>query len=189
MRQDEQHVNITFGENQGASAEETKREMPIWMQQSTVAPTEDSTSSVTQQSFLDLDEDSNSVDVGGNSDEITSLLLKHERRGAGSAKAAAESVSASARESDSSAAESEDEDSKMVMRALETPRESDQMDQVDTMGSDDEDDDDGDIPTVKVGDEEITVTDVDEDIIAKMTTEEKERYTQIYQDFYSHMYD
>jgi hypothetical protein len=52
-----------------------------------------------------------------------------------------------------------------------------------------DDDDSGDIPTVKVGDEEITVTDVTPEIIAKMTPEEQERYTQIFQDFYSHMYD
>ena len=58
---------------------------------------------------------------------------------------------------------------------------------VENMSSDD-DADDG-IPTVKVGDEEIDVTDVNEEIINKMTAEEKERYTQIFQDFYSHMYD
>ena len=52
-----------------------------------------------------------------------------------------------------------------------------------------DDDDAGDIPTVKVGDEEITVTDVTPEMIAKMTPEEQERYTQIFQDFYSHMYD
>ena len=61
------------------------------------------------------------------------------------------------------------------------------MDEVDEISEGDEDD--GDIPTVKVGNEEITVTDVNEEIIARMTPEEQERYTQIYQDFYSHMYD
>ena len=55
--------------------------------------------------------------------------------------------------------------------------------------SSDDDDDDGDIPTVKVGGEEFAVTDINEELIARMTAEEKERYTQIFQDFYSHMYD
>jgi len=58
-----------------------------------------------------------------------------------------------------------------------------------TMNDDDDDDDGGDIPTVRVGNEDIVVTDVTPEIIAKMTPEEQERYTQIFQDFYSHMYD
>jgi len=57
------------------------------------------------------------------------------------------------------------------------------------MSSTDDDDDDGDIPTVKVGGEDFAVTDVNEELKNRMTAEEKERYTQIFQDFYSHMYD
>ena len=41
----------------------------------------------------------------------------------------------------------------------------------------------------KSGGEEFAVTDVNEELIARMTADEKERYTQIFQDFYSHMYD
>ena len=48
-----------------------------------------------------------------------------------------------------------------------------------------DDDDAGNIPT----DVEITVMDVMLEMIAKMTPEEQERYTQIFLDFYSHMYD
>ena len=55
--------------------------------------------------------------------------------------------------------------------------------------SSDDDDDDGDIPTVKVGGEEFAVTDINEELKDRMTAGEKERYTQIFQDFYSHMYD
>ena len=55
--------------------------------------------------------------------------------------------------------------------------------------SSDDDDDDGDIPTVKVGGEEYAVTDINEELKDRMTAGEKERYTQIFQDFYSHMYD
>ena len=54
---------------------------------------------------------------------------------------------------------------------------------------DDEDDEDGDVPTVRVGNEDVVVTEVTPEIIARMTTEEQERYTQIFQDYYSHMYD
>ena len=48
----------------------------------------------------------------------------------------------------------------------------------------DDDDEDDDIPTILVGCEEIDITDVTPDIIARMTTEEMERYNQIYQEFY-----
>lgn len=58
-------------------------------------------------------------------------------------------------------------------------------DNVDTISSDD---DDG-IPTVRVGNEEIAITDVNEGIISKMNESEKEKYLSVFQDFYSHMYD
>ena len=54
--------------------------------------------------------------------------------------------------------------------------------------STDDDAEDG-IPTVKVGNEEITLTDVNEDIINQMTAEEKDIYTQKFQDYYAFMND
>ena len=45
------------------------------------------------------------------------------------------------------------------------------------------------IPTVKVGNKEITLTDVNEDIINQMTAEEKDIYTQKFQDYYAFMND
>ena len=60
-------------------------------------------------------------------------------------------------------------------------------DKVEAMSSDD-DAEDG-IPTVRVGNEEVTLTDVNEDIINRMTAEEKEIYTQKFQDYYSFMND
>ena len=52
----------------------------------------------------------------------------------------------------------------------------------------DDDAEDG-IPTVKVGNEEITLTDVNEEIINQMTAEEKDIYTQKFQDYYAFMND
>ena len=54
---------------------------------------------------------------------------------------------------------------------------------------DDDSGEDDDIPTIQVGGEEYDITDVTHEIIAKMTTEETERYNQLYQDFYKDMYD
>jgi len=52
-----------------------------------------------------------------------------------------------------------------------------------------DDDDDDDIPTVMVGGEEVDITDITPDHIAKMTSEEMERYNQVYSEFYKDMYD
>lgn len=109
-------------------------------------------------------------------DEITRLLLQHEKKNSANA-AAANSINAGSQEQNSASDKSDDSDMEDVTTA----------NKVDTMASSD-DDADG-IPTVRVGSEEITLTDVNEDIINRMTAEEKERYTQIFQDFYSHMYD
>ena len=49
---------------------------------------------------------------------------------------------------------------------------------------DDDSDGENDIPTINVGGEEFDITDVTTEIIAKMTTEEMEKYNQLYQDFY-----
>ena len=54
---------------------------------------------------------------------------------------------------------------------------------------DDDSDGEDDIPTINVGGEEFDITDVTTEIIAKMTTEEMEKYNQLYQDFYKDMYD
>ena len=204
FRQDQQQVNITFGE-QTQSAEAAK-EVPIWITQSTVDKDgggdqgAETTLGGATVNVGAMDEDSN---IGGGAseagpaedDEITSLLLKHEKRDSKGSKKGGTSgqpyIPGAGSDSDAKSDESDVEDG-----ALSKPMADDfpaidvankGAEDVDEMSDGDEDD--GDIPTVKVGNEEITVTDVNEEIIARMTPEEQERYTQIYQDFYSHMYD
>jgi transcription initiation factor TFIIE subunit alpha len=58
--------------------------------------------------------------------------------------------------------------------------------EVETMDSDDDDDL---IPVVSVGDRSVPVTEVNDSLIAQMTPAEKEAYIQVYQEYYSHMYD
>ena len=53
---------------------------------------------------------------------------------------------------------------------------------------DDDSGDDDDIPTINIGGEEYDITDVPEDLFAKMTPEEIQKYNQLYQDFYKDMY-
>ena len=57
----------------------------------------------------------------------------------------------------------------------------------DKMSSSDEED--SSVPKVKVGGREYAVTDITEEVIAQMSPEEVEKYTQTYQDYYAHMYE
>ena len=50
-------------------------------------------------------------------------------------------------------------------------------------------DEDGDIPSIKVGNEEYAITDINESIISQMAAVEKERYIQMYQEFYANVID
>lgn len=48
---------------------------------------------------------------------------------------------------------------------------------------------DGDDPTVFVAGKPIPLDEVNDEIIAQMTPQEKEAYIQVYQETYSHIYD
>jgi len=52
-----------------------------------------------------------------------------------------------------------------------------------------ESDEDDQMPVVSVGSEKIPLTDINEEIITRMSATEKEAYIQQYQEFYSHLYD
>lgn len=47
-------------------------------------------------------------------------------------------------------------------------------------------DSDDDIPTVMVGDRSYPVNEIDNNLIAKMTQQEKDTYITIYQEYFSH---
>lgn len=49
--------------------------------------------------------------------------------------------------------------------------------------------DDDLVPTVSVAGKSVAITDVNDTLIAEMTPTEKEAYIQVYQEYYSHMYD
>jgi transcription initiation factor TFIIE subunit alpha len=52
-----------------------------------------------------------------------------------------------------------------------------------------ESDEDESVPMVAVGNDKIPLTDINEDVIARMSASEKETYIQQYQEFYAHIYD
>ena len=181
----EQDIKIDFGDDK-SKTKDVPKDVPIWITQSTVEGVEGlndsnfsssdanlASSSLTQQSAS-----SSSKLAIEDDDEITRLLLQHEKKNSANA-TAANSINA---QEQSASDKSDDSDMEDVTTGI-----GGSANKVDTMVSSD-DDADG-IPTVRVGSEEITLTDVNEDIINRMTAEEKERYTQTFQDFYSHMYD
>lgn len=52
-----------------------------------------------------------------------------------------------------------------------------------------ESDEDESVPSVQVGNKTIPITEINDEIIAEMTPSEKELYIQVYQEYYSHIYD
>ena len=124
-------------------------------------------------------------------DEIQSLLLRHEKKSSSSGGILTQKLHIPGAESDDQSDKSEsdsdfeDTDKKKVPGG-NLPFFGNDENKDEEMSSGD---DDGDIPTVKVGNEEYAITDIDETITAKMTPEEKDRYIQIYQDFYANVYD
>ncbi len=171
----DQEIKIDFGDD-SKKDKDVPKDVPIWITESTVEGTQGLTNYAgDSNTFGNDNEDSRASNSKDDDDEITRLLLQHEKKNSATEAATSSLGARNAPESDSE--KSDDSDLEDVTNT----------NKVDTMSSDD-DADDG-IPTVRVGSEEITITDVNEDIINRMTSEEKERYTQIFQEFYAHMYD
>lgn len=179
LRVTDTDIKIDF-DGEAEKNKDVPKDVPIWITQSTIegadglqAFANDATDFANSSAKNDTRDNVNRDD---DDDEITRLLLQHEKKNSASAAAAAAN---SINPNDSESDKTDDSDMEDVGGT--------KQDKVDVMSSDD-DAEDG-IPTVRVGNEEITITDVNEEIINRMTAEEKERYTQIFQDFYAHMYD
>jgi len=187
FRMDDQQVNITFGEE--SAKQEKRKEVPLWIAESTVEQKteEDSALAAMGPSMSIVEED-----VGEPTeldDEINNLLLKHER--SNRQQQAVVTGGGDDSDSDQRSDESEPDDTDTVERdalllAATFARE-EKDDEIQVI--EDDDDDDDDIPTVLVGGEEHDITDITPDIIARMTTEEMEKYNQVYSEFYKDMYD
>ena len=130
-----------------------------------------------------------SIQSVDNDDEIQSLLLRHEKKSSSTGAVLNQKLvipgAESDDQSDKSDSDSDFEDANTKKIHIPSARENN-GDKEQEMSSDD---DDGDIPVVKVGGEEYAITDINEDIIEHMSSEEKDRYIQISQDFYSNMYE
>jgi len=189
FRMDDQQVNITFGEEQ--QKEKVKKEVPTWISESTVADAAQDAVSAMGPSMGLVEDDS--LDQAPD-DEITSLLLRHEKtnkeKGASGVVIPGDDSDSDNRSDDSDMEQDGDNvDRDAAILAAEFASNDFKQDDEDVGVMDDDSDGEDDIPTINVGGEEFDITDVTTEIIAKMTTEEMEKYNQLYQDFYKDMYD
>lgn len=159
---DETTVNINMEEDGAAAPESTRKERPVWMMESTVITEE-----------AEPEEAADAEAAGGEErgrDDIMSVLLQHETR---------ETKRPVIPGQDSS----DDSEPEVVAQIAAKPAEASDVEEF--MDSDD----DEASPTVQVGSERIAISDVTDDVIGRMTADEKEAYILAYQDYYAHIHE
>eukprot|EP00058_Branchiostoma_floridae_P011691 XP_002597179.1 hypothetical protein BRAFLDRAFT_260843 [Branchiostoma floridae] len=162
------------------------KERPVWLRDSTVHEEELSLSSdsVKEPGIIE-----SRPSAQQDNNDIMRVLLAHEKKGASSAVSAA-IPSAGVADSDSDSSKSDTEDSNNFFGMMAQPGISSANSQeVEEMQ--DEDDEEEDVPMVTVGGVEYPYHQVSErpDLIAQMTSGEKEAYMKIGQQYYAHLYD
>ncbi|CAH4018628.1 general transcription factor IIE subunit 1 [Pieris brassicae] len=175
---EETRVDITIGDTDNAmDASALRKERPVWMVESTIAANDQSDSVHSTDMALEKAASAASSKSTGKekTDDIMSVLLAHEKQNPGNT--AASSLKPEQESSDSSDNESKD-----------PYKLKDEIAAVAEMESEDSESDDN-VPTVLVNGKPVALTSIDDDVIATMTPSEKETYIQVYQEFYSHMYD
>lgn len=174
---EETRVDISIGEENNALHNTKRKEAPIWMTESTVITSNDSTIDSNRQiTESTIDTITDTQTNTGKTDDIMSVLLAHEKRATTNTANAVKSLN---HDSDSSSDE--------MAEVKNHHQHHDDLGQIETMESDDDDEDDSSIPTVTVGNKTYNITDINDSIIAEMTQAEKEVYVQVFQDYYSHM--
>ncbi|BES94043.1 transcription initiation factor [Nesidiocoris tenuis] len=174
---EEARVDVTIGEAETASLATDRKEQPIWMTESTVITTDEHQMDLLVGASAEAEKTATTNPKSN--DDIMSVLLAHEKKGDTAATAAAASASAAAvKPVVPDASDSSDEE---PIKEESPPRLS--------VGEIADSDDDELLPVVNVGSQSVPITEVDDKLIAEMTPQEKEAYIQIYQEYYSHMYD
>ncbi|CAH1401859.1 unnamed protein product [Nezara viridula] len=170
---EETRVDVTIGEKDVQPDNAVRKDQPVWMVESTVITHDDPQTEALVGASSEV-EKATTTSNPKNSDDIMSVLLAHEKRGGdGNALTAAAVKAALPDPSDSSDGEQSRDESPTSPDVAEM------------MDSEDEEL----VPVIKVGEKSIPITEVDDSLIAEMTPQEKETYIQIYQEYYSHMYD
>ncbi|XP_047527306.1 general transcription factor IIE subunit 1 [Vanessa atalanta] len=176
---EETRVDVTIGDADAAADPSTlRKERPVWMVESTIVTNDQSDSVHSTDAALEkaASNAANTKTAGKEkNDDIMSVLLAHEKQNTGNA-----ATNPLKTEQDSS--DSSDNESKDPYKLK------DELAAVAEMESDDSESEDN-APTVMVNGKPVPITSIDDDVIARMTPSEKETYIQVYQEYYSHMYD
>ena len=186
---EEQEVKITIGEEE--SRQRQQKETPVWVRESTVGEDTEADPSVPSGPSMGLLEDDVDNTEAVTNDEITDLLLRHERTNKDKLVIPGNDSDSEDKSDDSDVenpGDGVDRDAALLAATFANNiADEDEDDAVQEM--EDDSDDNDDIPTINVGGEEYDITDVTPDVIAKMNAEEMEKYNQLYQEFYKDMYD
>ena len=186
---EEQEVKITIGEEE--SRQRQQKDVPIWVRESTVGDDTAAESSVPSGPSMGLLEDDVDTGEAVTNDEITDLLLRHERTNKDKVVIPGNDSDSEDKSDDSDVenpGDGVDRDAALLAATFANNiADEDEDDAVQEMDEDSDDNDD--IPTINVGGEEYDITDVTPDVIAKMNAEEMDKYNQLYQEFYKDMYD
>ncbi|KAL4710566.1 hypothetical protein ACJJTC_008968 [Scirpophaga incertulas] len=177
---EETRVDVTIGESDSAAdAAAARKERPVWMVESTIIANDQNDSVHSTDMALEkaATNASNAKSVGKEkNDDIMSVLLAHEKQNTGNTTM----NTLKGIEQDSS--DSSDNESKDPYKLK------DELAAVAEMESEDSESDDN-APMVMVNGKAVPLTSIDDDQVALMTPTEKESYIQVYQEYYSHMYD
>ena len=186
---EEQEVKITIGEEE--SRQRQQKETPVWVRESTVGEDTEAEPSVPSGPSMGLLEDDVDNTEAVTNDEITDLLLRHERTNKDKLVIPGNDSDSEDKSDDSdveNTGDGVDRDAALLAATFANNiADEDEDDAVQEMEEDSDDNDD--IPTINVGGEEYDITDVTPDVIAKMNAEEMDKYNQLYQEFYKDMYD
>ncbi|XP_011201229.1 general transcription factor IIE subunit 1 [Bactrocera dorsalis] len=183
---EETRVDVSIGgEIQEAVTERKAR--PVWMTESTVITEEphDATEAILNEAAQSSTQ--HTINVGGatnnrskkENEDIMSVLLQHEKQ-TNQKDALAKSLKYGSSNADSSDSSDDDKD----IDNTKIPK----VDYNNYINSESEDDDD-DVPTVLVAGRPHPIDQINDELIAQMTQQEKENYIHVYQQHYSHIYD
>uniref|UniRef100_A0A0A1XSZ6 General transcription factor IIE subunit 1 n=1 Tax=Zeugodacus cucurbitae TaxID=28588 RepID=A0A0A1XSZ6_ZEUCU len=183
---EETRVDISIGgELQEAVTERKAR--PVWMTESTVITEDnhDATEAILNEAAQSSTQ--HTINVGGatnnrskkENEDIMSVLLQHEKQ-TNQKDAQTKSLKYGSSNADSSDSSDDEKD----IDNTKIPK----VDYNNYINSESEDDDD-DVPTVHVAGRPHPIDQINDELIAQMTQQEKENYIHVYQQHYSHIYD
>lgn len=179
---EETRVDVSIGDNDTTEVATSRKDRPVWMTESTIITNEESVSnadSILEQAAQTSTQPPAATTVSNNTrgrkenEDIMSVLLQHEKQPGKS-----DNVYKGLKLGSKSGNSSDSSDDEKDIDNTEIPS-------VDFMNSESEED----VPTVHVGGRPYPLDEINDKLIEQMTQQEKDNYIQVYQEYYSHMYD